>query len=100
MRMEEKVENNIISWGEEIEKYKNRAKRYLSYRVYKKNFIYITGYENNIEFDYVEIILDQVTDKITLDLFSINGDEKIIDVLWKKSMFFTIIANILKTEEE
>lgn len=86
----------IKCWGKNIERNGIITNRYLSYIIAKEQFVAIKKYyeESLNEFSYAEVILDQVLNKTILDFYSNNGEEKIIETAWHKSIFYKIIANI------
>ena len=86
----------IKCWGRSIERNGIITNTYLSYIITKDQFAAIKKYyeESINEFSYVEIILNQELNKIILDFYSNNDEEKIIETTWQKSTFYKIIANI------
>lgn len=86
-------------WGENILKNGVEAKIYLSYKITKGSFKDL----NNIscksdlnQFDYAEITLNQITERLVLEFNTYNGigANEIIELQWSVSEFFKLISNI------
>jgi hypothetical protein len=74
----------IKCWGDDIEEEGTKTKKYLSYIVKKENFESIKKYISDSKvdlkkYDYVEIIYDQLVQKIIFDFNSESGDEAIVE---------------------